>query len=73
MNLGGSMGVPSHPFAHLLHKNPAQWAKCSHLAPRFAGTPLVVDVIYRVYEEQPAIRKWLILHNTGSRASHPSS
>jgi alpha-galactosidase len=28
--------------------------------------PLDIDVVYRVYDDQPAIRKHLILHNTGA-------
>jgi alpha-galactosidase len=34
--------------------------------------PLEVSVVYRVYDEQPAIRKWLVLKNTGSEPLHVS-
>jgi alpha-galactosidase len=34
--------------------------------------PLQVFVVYRVYDGQPAIRKWLVLKNTGSEALHVS-
>jgi hypothetical protein len=34
--------------------------------------PLQVSVAYRVYDGQPAIRKWLVLKNTGSEALHVS-
>jgi alpha-galactosidase len=40
---------------------------------RAVSLPLLVDVVYRVYDGQPAIRKWLVLHNTGAatlRISH---
>jgi alpha-galactosidase len=36
-------------------------------------SPLLVEVVYRVYTGQPATRKWLVLHNTGKeplRLSH---
>ena len=34
--------------------------------------PLEVDVVYRVYDGHPAIRKWLLLRNTGSTPLHLS-
>jgi alpha-galactosidase len=34
--------------------------------------PLQVSVVYRVYDGQPAIRKWLVLKNTGSEPLHVS-
>jgi alpha-galactosidase len=34
--------------------------------------PLQVSVVYRVYDGQPAIRKWLVLKNTGSAPLHVS-
>src|SRR3984893_7015767 len=34
--------------------------------------PLEVSVVYRVYDGQPAIRKWLVLKNTGSEPLHVS-
>ncbi len=34
--------------------------------------PLEVAVVYRVYDGQPAIRKWLLLRNTGSTPLHLS-
>ena len=34
---------------------------------RSPDVPLSIDVVYRVYDEQPATRKWLVLHNTGDR------
>jgi alpha-galactosidase len=34
--------------------------------------PLEVSVMYRVYDGHPAIRKWLVLRNTGSAALHLS-
>jgi alpha-galactosidase len=34
--------------------------------------PLLIDVVYRVYDHQPASRKWLMLHNTGDRVLHIS-
>jgi alpha-galactosidase len=34
---------------------------------RTPDLPLLIDVVYRVYNHQPAIRKWLVLHNTGDR------
>jgi alpha-galactosidase len=34
--------------------------------------PLQVSVVYRVYDEQPAIRKWLVLKNTGAAPLHVS-
>ena len=40
---------------------------------RAVHLPMLVDVVYRVYDDQPAIRKWLVLHNTGDgtlRVSH---
>jgi alpha-galactosidase len=29
--------------------------------------PLLIDVVYRIYNHQPAIRKWLVLRNTSDR------
>ena len=34
--------------------------------------PLQVSVVYRVYDGQPAIRKWLVLKNTGAEPLHVS-
>jgi alpha-galactosidase len=34
--------------------------------------PLEVSVFYRVYNQHPAIRKWLVLRNTGSATLHLS-
>ena len=34
--------------------------------------PLQVSVTYRVYDGQPAIRKWLVLKNTGTEPLHVS-
>jgi alpha-galactosidase len=34
--------------------------------------PLEVSVVYRVYDGHPAIRKWLVLRNTGPAALHLS-
>ncbi len=34
--------------------------------------PLQVSVVYRVYDGQPAIRKWLVLKNSGTEALHVS-
>ncbi len=34
--------------------------------------PLQISVIYRVYDGQPAIRKWLVMKNTGSEPLHVS-
>src|ERR1700759_2532178 len=34
--------------------------------------PLQVSVVYRVYDGQPAIRKWLVLKNAGSEPLHVS-
>lgn len=34
--------------------------------------PLQVSVVYRVYDGQPALRKWLVLKNTGSEPLHVS-
>ena len=34
--------------------------------------PLQVSVVYRVYDGQPAIRKWLVMKNTGSEPLHVS-
>jgi alpha-galactosidase len=34
--------------------------------------PLEVSVVYRAYDGQPAIRKWLVLRNTGSAVLHLS-
>ena len=34
--------------------------------------PLQVSVVYRVYDGQPAIRKWLVIKNTGSEPLHVS-
>src|ERR1700679_2312751 len=34
--------------------------------------PLEVSVVYRVYDGHPAIRKWLLLRNTGTVAFHLS-
>ena len=35
--------------------------------------PLEVSVVYRVYDGHPAIRKWLLLRNTGNAAGSPSA
>ena len=39
---------------------------------RSTTLPLEVSVMYRVYHGHPAIRKWLVLRNTGSAALHLS-
>jgi alpha-galactosidase len=39
---------------------------------RSPDLPLLIDVVYRVYDHQPATRKWLVLHNTGDRVLHLS-
>jgi alpha-galactosidase len=39
---------------------------------RSNALPLEVSVVYRVYNGHPAIRKWLVLRNTGAAALHLS-
>jgi alpha-galactosidase len=39
---------------------------------RSKTVPLEVSVVYRVYDGHPAIRKWLLLRNTGTAALHLS-
>jgi alpha-galactosidase len=39
---------------------------------RSKGFPLEVSVVYRVYDGHPAMRKWLVVRNTGSTTLHLS-